>query len=95
MFKRILAFIMCAVMVVSMVGCGDTNTLEGVADGDGTRSTNAPITLSLYLFFKQFYFTLKNSSQGIANFIPKIAYLYTITSSYFIQNDHFAQNSCF
>ena len=48
MFKRILAFIMCAVTVLSMVGCGDDITLEQRADED-TRSDNAPITLSLYV----------------------------------------------
>lgn len=48
MFKRILAFVMCAAMVLGMMGCSKGTDLEKVADTE-TRSDNAPITLSLYV----------------------------------------------
>lgn len=49
MFKRILAFIMCMVMALGMIGCGKKGTLIDVVEKGDTRSDNAPITLSLYV----------------------------------------------
>lgn len=48
MFKRILAFIMCAVTVLGMIGCTKAPDIDVIA-GLETRSDNPRITLSLYV----------------------------------------------
>ena len=48
MFKRIIAFVLCAVMVLSMVGCGEEGSLVDKQDKK-SRSDNAPMTISLYV----------------------------------------------
>lgn len=48
MFKRIIAFVMCAVMAFGMIGCGEKTSLDWVANTT-TRSDNPPMEITLYV----------------------------------------------